>query len=267
MEFTFKQDAYNKKIYELIKELPLRIQSVINHFPDEIAVLVHQQLLRTAPRDIPKYPKSLKVRKIKISGLDSAAGIVIPGYDYYKKLGATDVPETVLYIKPREYAGRPLNPGAVILSRNGPWTMSTLPYEPDKTEASIQSRKVSPIEVQKVDAQRRADLPRVKSELLAAGIKSIRIHPVLLQRKVKQDIAFEILRREFGINAKHHAHWRPAIRAAKRKYVKSVMKEMVRWLAVPSERKWKTEVVTPKEKTSTVKGIQEFQDYVAVKGR
>ena len=145
--------------------------------------------------------------------------------------------------------------------------MTTLPYEPGRAEASIRSRRVSTRETQKIEAQRKADLSQVKAELKEAGVKETRPHPTLIQRRVSRDIAFEVLRKEFGINAKHQAHWRPAIRAARRKYVAQALRKLVRWLTVPSERRWKTEVVTKQEKPSTVKRIQGFQDHIAAGGR
>jgi hypothetical protein len=267
MEFFLKQDAYNKKIYDLVKELPLRVEAIISHFPDEIAELVYTELRKNAPKGIQNYPKMLKLRKIDVPGVDSTVGIVVPGYEHSYRLRMSDVKDTVLYVKPKEYKGRPMDPGAMVLARRNPWTMATLPYEPHRRDASIRSRKVSMREVNKIGAQRKADLPQVKNELKEAGVEMKRLHGALIQRRVTRDIAFEVLRKEFGINTKHQAHWRPAIRAARRRYVTKVLKKLVRWLTVPSERRWKTEVVTQQEKASTVRRIKGFQDHIAAGGR
>jgi hypothetical protein len=267
MEFYVKQDAYNKKVEKLVEELPLRVQSIIDHFPEMIAELAYQQLLKTGPKGIQRYPKMLRVRQIEVKGVDAAAAIIVPGYEHSHRLRTADVKDTVLYVKPREYRDRPLDPGAVILSRRNPWTMTTLPYEPQRQEASIKSKKVSAREARKIEARRKKDLPQVKAELKEAGVVAKRPHPTLVRRRVTRDIAFEVLRKEFGINTKHQAHWRPAIRAARRKYVKKVLKKLVRWLTVPSERRWETEVMTQKEKASTVRRVQGFQDHIAAGGR
>jgi len=267
MEFSFKQDAYNKKVYQLVDELPLRVEAIITHFPDMIAELVYEELLKTAPRDIRNYPEMLELRQMNVPGMDSTVGIIVPGYEHSQRLRTTDVQDTVLYVKPRQYKDRQLDPGAVILAKRNPWTMTTLPYEPQSQEASIKSRKVSVREAREIESKRKADLQQGKTELKEAGVEVKRAHPTLIRRRVSRDIAFEVLRKEFGINTRHRAHWRPAIRSAKRRYVKIVMRKLVRWLTVPSERRWKTEVVTPQEKTSTVRRIQRFQDYIAASGR
>jgi len=267
MEFFVKQDAYNKKVYQLVDELPLRVEAIIVRFPELIAELVYEELQRDAPRDIQGYPKMLKLRQIDIPGVDSATGIIVPGYEHSQRLRTADVKDTVLYVMPREYKGRPLDPGAVILAKRNPWTMTTLPYEPERRDASMRSRKVTMREAQKIEARRKADLPQVKAELKEAGVEAKRLHPTLVQRRVTRDIAFEVLRKEFGINTKHQAHWRPAIRAARRRYVTRVLRKLVRWLTVPSERRWKVGVRKQREKASTARRVKGFQDHIAAGGR
>jgi hypothetical protein len=267
MEFFVKQDAYNKKVLKLVEELPDRVMAIIVHFPDLIAQLVYEDIRKSAPKGIPKYPKMLKLRQIDVPGVDSTVGIIVPGYEHSYRLRTTDAKDTVLYIKPRVYKERGLDPGAVALAKRNPWTMTTLPYEPHRTHASITSRRVSPREAAKIEVLRKRDLPQVKLELKEGGVEAKRPHPTLVQRRVSRDIAFEVLRREFGINAKHQSHWRPGIRAARRSYVAKTLRKLVRWLTVPADLQWKRDLVTQREKASTVKRIQGFQDHIAAGGR
>jgi hypothetical protein len=263
MEFSVKQDAYNKQVYKLVKELQKRVDAIMGAVPLRVAEEILEDVKRGAPKDIPGYPKMLHLARVDMRGLESVIMITVPGYAYSFRLRMADVPTTVLYVKPREFKSRELDPGAVILAKYNPWTMGTLPYEPNRMEASITSRQVSPREVQTVEKQRQADRPKVDEELKKAGKKVGRPHATLLQRRVSRDIAYEVLRREFGINTKGVAHWRPAVRAARSRYVPMVLRKLVRWLTVPSERRWKRRVTLPKEKTSTVRKVQAFQGYIA----
>lgn len=267
MEFFLKQDAYNKKIYDLVAELPDRVQAIINVFPDRIAEDVLNELIRTAPKDIPRYPKMLKLVQLDAQGIDSTVGIIVPGYEQSYRLRASDAAAVLLYVKPREFKNQKPDPGAVILAEHSPWTMATLPYEIHRMQGSIKSRRVHPREVQKIEKKRKSELPTVVRKLKDVGIYPKRTHPVLMQRRVTRDVAFEVLRKEFGINTKHQAHWRPALRAARRKYVGKTLMKLVRWLTVPSERRWKKRVTRKREKASTIRRIQSFQDYIAAGGR
>lgn len=266
MEFFVKQDAYNRQVYKLVRELPMRIKAIEQAVPREVAERVLEDVRQKSPKDIYGYPRMLQLVQIDDRKLEALVAITVPGYAYSYKLRTADAATMVLYIKPREYKNRETDPGAIVLSKYNPWTMGTLPYEPHRMEASITSRRVSHRELQGIERKRKADRPRVDKELEMAGKQVARPHPTLLQRRVSRDVAYEVLRREFGINTQPVAHWRPAVRAAQRRYVPLVLKRLVRWLTVPSERRWKKRVTLKKEKAATVRKVQAFQSYIA-KGR
>lgn len=263
MEFFVKQDAYNRQVYRLVRELPMRIKAIEKAMPREVAERVLENVRQKAPKDIYNYPKMLQLVQIDDRALDSLVAILAPGYAYSYKLRTADVATVVLYIKPREYKNRETDPGAIVLAKYNPWTMGTLPYEPNRMEAAITSRRVSHREVQTIERRRKADRSKVDQELKEAGKEVARPHPTLLQRRVSRDVAYEVLRREFGINIQPVAHWRPAVRAAKSRYVPLVMKRLLRWFTVPSERRWKRKVTLKKEKAAAVRKVQAFQGYIA----
>lgn len=247
----------------VVKKLDKRVGAIMRHVPHEIAKLYLEDLQRTAPEDIPGYPKMLKLRELEVPGIDSTFGVVAPGYAHSARLRGSDAKVTAIYVKARVYQGEQ-DPGVVILARHNPWTMDSLPYEPEKRWSSLVSRRVSTREVQKIVATHKLSAEKIKRELADAKVRySPRTHAVLLQRRVSRDIAFEVLRREFGLTKPHVAHWRPALRRVRNLHVRTVLKTMIRWLAVPSERRWERDVEVKTERASTAKRIKEFQDRIA----
>jgi len=173
-----------------------------------------------------------------------------------------DIADTVLYVKPKRISGSP-DPAAVILAEHNPWTMDTLPFEPTNRQATITSRKVSKREMATIRERRQAEKPDVISKLSSIGVDSVRLHP-LLSRRVGRDIAFEVMRREFGLQGDHSAHWRPALRKARTTIPERLLKKIfIRWLAVPSEQRWKRKIALPVDKAKNAKRYKAFQDMVA----
>ncbi len=189
--------------------------------------------------------------------------MVAPGYAHSARLRGSDAKVTVIYVKPK-VRQKMEDPGVVILSRHNPWTMDTLPYEPEKRWASLISRRVTEREIRRVVAARKLEQEAVKRELADAGVRfPPRAHPVLLARRVSRDIVFEVIRREFGLTQPHVAHWRPSIRRVRDLHVRQVLKTMLRWLTVPSERRWERETNIKIEKASVVRRVRVFQDRVS----
>lgn len=252
-----------RKMQDLIRKLDVRVEAIIRHFPHEIAKLYLEDIQSMAPEDIPGYPKMLKLRELKHSDADSVFGVVAPGYAHSSRLRGGDAKVTTIWVKARVYQGEQ-DPGAIILARHSPWTMDTLPYEPEKLWASLVSRRVTESEATRVVATQKKNRELVKRQLADANVRyTPRSHPVLLQRRVSRDIAFEVLRREFGLTKPHVAHWRPALRRARTSHVTAVLKKMLRWFTVPSERRWERDVVAKPERASTAKRVREFQDRIA----
>lgn len=268
-EMTVKPSNRNRQIGVLVNELDDRIASIIEWFPYLVAEATLEDIVSLAPRDIPKYPKMLGIRQLTLKGIDNTIGILASGYSYSHRLSAGDERETLLFVK----AVRRMNPdtgkneaskSALLLAKYSPWTMSTLPFEPHRALASIRAIRASEREVKKIEAMRQKDLPQVRKLLEKEGAK-LRSPGERIGRRVTRDIGFEVLRREFGIQARHKAHWRPALRMARTSHVDATMKKLVRWLSVPSERRWKQHLVIRQEQASAATRIRRFQAAVAAK--
>ena len=220
---TITQKRQNYRIYKMMEEEPRRVQSIIDHYSMSVAQEALPVLQDMAPNDITRYAGLLKVVRFRLGDIQ-AAGIMVPGYARHHRLTERDAQRTVLFIKPKMKGGSAMDPASVVLWRSNPWTMETLPFEPSKRVATIISRRVRAKEAYAVEQARRAQRPQIDRELRTLGVSIQRKHPVLLERRVERDLAWEVTRREFGIgDAPHLAHWRPAMRYAKTVLAKQVL--------------------------------------------
>jgi hypothetical protein len=249
---------------KLVSDLPERVEAIIKTFPQLVAFDTLKIIQSLAPRDIEGYPDMLRVRDLpSIQGWELTA-ILPPGWAASQKLRSVDVKRTVLYVRPKVKGGKVVEPATVVLERSNPWTMDTLPYEPSRFEASILSRRVSEKEARLIESRRRSELSAVRRELLEFGVPLRPVAKVLLGRRVTRDIAFEVLRHEFGVPpVKGTAHWKPAIKMVPGVISKRALKSLEDWLSSPQDAGFKTAEDLPYEKASVVKRLRRFQDLVS----
>lgn len=262
--FTIRADPKNKQVLRLMETWDQRIAAIITALPQNVATRTLIEIKSGAPDDIEGYPDMLEVKTVQGRLGWEITGIIPPGWVFSQRLRSVDVQRTVLYVRPRVAGGEVVSEAAVVLSRYNPWTMDTLPYEPARREASIVSRRITDREVRPIEADRRRDVEReVEQELRDLGVQLRPKGKVLLSRRVSRDLAFEILRREFGVPPiRGRAHWRPAIhripQVAEREF-----KALFRWFACASESRYTGVGPLEMEKASIIKRVQEFQDLVA----
>ena len=266
LKFYFKEKPSNKLAYKLAEEWVERLNAFMLALPQEVAKSVHEDVMSFAPDDIPQYPKMLKVVQFPDQQGWKIIGVLPPGWNYSQRLRSSDVQRTVLYILPKLRAGTVVSKAAVVLERNNPWTMDTLPYEPKKDEASIRARRVDESDVKKIEEQRRSDKATIISELRSLGVPIRDTGKVLLERRVSRDIAFEVLRREKGIGMPGKAHWRPAVRAVYTQHFKKAREELMVWMVDPEDEQWKENRNLPVESASVIGKVQEFQDRIVPGG-
>lgn len=264
MKFYVKQSPKNKKVMRLVGELPERVKAIIKTFPQLVAFDALKMIQSMAPKDIDGYPDMLRVRDLpSVQGWELTA-ILPPGWAASQRLRSIDVKRTVLYVKPKVKGGRVVEQATVVLERSNPWTMDTLPFEPTRFEASIMSRRVTEKEAQIIHKRRMSELQDVRRELKDLGVELRPLDKVLLSRRVTRDIAFEVLRYEFGVPPiPGRAHWRPAIRAVKNTSTKKALKKLERWLSSPQDAGFQTAEDLPYERAGIVKRIRRFQDLVS----
>lgn len=266
MEFTVRPDPRNKRTMRLVNQLEDRIEAIIQALPQRVAEQVLYRIRSSAPTDIEGYPDMLRVRDIPTQDGWQLTAIIPPGWSFSQRLRQIDAKRTVLYVRPKVVGGVVVDEGAVVLERWNPWTMDTLPYEPDRRSASIMSRRITEREARPIESEKRRILPEVRNELKSLGITLRPKGKVTLSRRVTRDITFEVLRYEFGVPPiTGRAHWKPAIRQIP-VIARHEFKAFEDWFSKPSDGTYRAASDLPFEKKSVIKRIQRFQDLVGSAG-
>lgn len=204
MKIGVKCDA--KKALAQLKRIRDSIPDLVMTTTGSVAASYLEEVVSKSPDDIPGYPDMLQVFQVGTE----AVFVVMPDPS---KVGATvggkDSGTTLLYVVPKVRRGVAVSPAAEVLSRHNPWTIGALPYKPKPREATFVSRRVRQIEVAARDDYFKEAVGEIRRELVSIGMN---LSPVA-RVKTTRDIAFEVLRSEFGIYRAHKAHWRPALRS------------------------------------------------------
>ena len=258
--FTIRADPNNKQVLRLMETWEQRIAAIITAMPQRVAARFLTEVSGAAPTDIEGYPDMMRVKTVQGKLGWEITGVIPPGWAFSQRLRSVDVQRTVLYVRPQVAGGEVVSEAAVVLSRYNPWTMDTLPYEPTRREAAITSRRITEREVRPIEADRRRD---VEQELRDLGVQLRPKGKVLLSRRVSRNLAFEILRREFGVPPiRGRAHWRPAVQKVPR-LAEREFKALFRWFAYPGESRYTGVGPLEMEKASVIRRVQKFQDLVA----
>ena len=246
---------------KVMEEWDGRIDGLVDKLPAQLAEELLAMVQSKAPKDrIKGYPDYLAVRRLagQIDGF-TVFGVLPPGWAFSQRLRSVDVQRTVLYVRPKVIRGES-EPAAVVLARRNPWTMDTLPYEPNRREASLLARQVSEREVRKIEQQRTRERNEVVAELKDLG-KPIRPKAqVTLTRRVTRDLFFEICRAEFGVETTPSPHWRPATQALTRVVLQKKLKELLGELFDPDSTLKGYRGSYPEARKGVLKRVQRFQD-------
>lgn len=237
---TCKLNSENEATFRFYQELVRREAVATSMMLRNQAETLFETLMGRIPKreEYEVYRDSLGLHEVrgapKGTHMLAVVGTYKPG-----KMRAIDTPRSVLYIRPKQ-AGSQVPKGPAILKKYEPWTVATLPYEPPEEEADVIARRVSVNEVATVDARARSFIPKVNSELKAAGVMfNSRAAGAGIERGVTFDLAYMGLRMEYGLEGYEYLpHWRPAIRAALDPAV-LVDRQVEMTLQDPNYRGWK----------------------------
>ena len=266
MKITVRPNPRNNRTMKLVNQLGDRVEAIIQALPQRVAEQVLYRIQSGAPKDIDGYPDMLRVRDIPTQDGWQLTAIIPPGWVFSQRLRQIDAKRTVLYVRPKVVGGVVVDEGAVVLERWNPWTMDTLPYEPDRRSASIMSRRITEREARPIESEKRRILPDVRNELKSLGVTLRPKGKVTLSRRVTRDLTFEILRYEFGIPpVTGRAHWKPAIRQVPM-IAKNELKALEDWFSKPSNETYRAGSNLPFEKASVIKRVQRFQELVGSAG-
>jgi len=170
-----------------------------------------EAIQKLAPDDVggvKDYAKGLKVAVVR----GQSDPVVLIFLEKVKReLTESDNEDTVVYIKTTERSPKP----ARVLQSYQPWPAALLPFQPTGSGVTVVSRQVSRSEVARVSARILSKKASIEAELNRAGARGAKVERGNNAKgtEVQEDLAFSVLRREFGIADKSEPHWRPAIKA------------------------------------------------------
>jgi len=181
----------------------------------EAAHVVLTELKRINPDvDGKKYTQDLEIAIL--SGVSDEEAIVL----YYNKPremeAGEDINTSILFFAPTKKA----EPWVKVLQKYQPWPAFMLPTTVPPAMAKVVSRRIRSLEMDKFKDKILKNKRRIESELAAAGQPGIRIpaqKEYAAGMQVVDDMTYAILRTEFGYRSKADPHWRPALKALKRK--------------------------------------------------
>ena len=262
LQFTFAKGRTNRAARKLASEWKDRTKALKRNIAFRTAEKVQATLMENIPKgdDWNAYRASLEV--VEVTGLgDEAVSFAVRANPRSRTVRNVDAPDTVLYIRSRRNLKR-IKPEVQILEKYNPWTLQTLPFIPDRSDAMVISRKVKEREVEKIQRKRIADRKLWRAELSKVGKRVPIVRPESTRvAKTVPDVAFEAFRLEFGIGRKPEPHWRPGLRNAIRDGLQELKRDprirgsMIR----PSFTLWKS---WEKIRTKSTVRTSQARDYV-----
>lgn len=263
MAFRFEEYGDVDRAFDLMDSWRDRMEALIAALPRSIADEILGGI-QSAAKPIEDYPKFMRVKAVSVDGW-TTFGILPPKWAMGYRLKGSDVKVAVIYVKAVVRGGKPVSELASVLEMRGPWTMKTLPYEPTVQEAKTVVRMVSRGEVKAIEHKRMEEMDDTRSMLLLAGAHGLR-RPgkILMDRDVDRDMAFEVLRHEFGVVQGSHPHWKPTLSRVYHGGMQQKFIEMSSWISDPKNMAYigaasVGEVVS----SSVAKRVARFQDLVS----
>jgi hypothetical protein len=200
--------------WNLALDWPNRSRAIVQQFPSTVARAVLQGLEQSIPSEFSELRDSLEI--VRIGGLpDSAAGVLVRARMKGQQIQPAEEPSTLIYVTAKSSLMVKVPKEIRLLEEHSPWTVDTLPFQPDKTRADVVFRKVNPRAVVQTRRLRRRDRPIWRRKMNELGMREVRKDLRLTrtrQMKGIPDRAFESIRLEFGLGGTAPTpHWRPTI--------------------------------------------------------
>lgn len=169
------------------------------------------------------YARQLRLGIVETgaSGSSDVLAIYLDGEHF--QVSEEGIELTVLYFRPRLSSPE----WVTVLARHGPWPALLVPVMVSSADSATISRRARPDEITFLSKALMADKTKIEAELMAAGAMSPEIGESknAIGLSVKEDIGYNVLRREFGMDGEMaEPHWRPAIKATKEYAEKSLEK-------------------------------------------
>ena len=224
----------------------------------EAAEIARDAIQLSAPRvDGEDYANDLKIVLVEGGEGEWTEGAAVVHHGKTRKLEGDD-PDTALYISPKTNA-----PAFVgVLKKYGPWPASLLPVKLDSSDARVIARRVTSSEIQKLTRRIMSKQGQIEADLKRAGLNEADLTQDNqgIDTEVQDDLAFAVLRYEFGIQQKQIKHWNPGLKEVDRR-MNRLAKKMVEYVSTGREGVFsppKHDKVSP----SDLDPIQNFQSAI-----
>jgi len=259
-------------VVRLTTEWPKRAQAARNRFLVLAVSKIYETLIENIPNDHKDLRDSLQLSRI--TGLpDSFFGLVIHSRVKWSKLDKSSVDSCVLYVSAKAKLSQRVPPEVRVLEEHSPWTVDTLPFQPDVKVATVVSRKVRSSTVDRVRANRKQDRGRWIRKLNKLGIRETRKDKRFSEHTTRavSDLEFESVRLEFGLGGSRAIpHWRPAIlKVNSRGGVTAITRrrEFMKAFLTPGFGRWKLwlKTVHPKASLRRVGRYHSFQTKLGIR--
>jgi hypothetical protein len=210
----FMEQESVKKFNDLSEKYPERLKRSRQLFLLAAAKILREKVIANAPiiSGVGYYAEDLEITVVDgIKGTDAISLI------YKNKKRKLDIDaeskNTVLIIKPSDRAPKWVG----VLAKYQPWPAGMIPQVPEDKDAQLIARKVTEKETQDLTHKLINNKRVIESELQTAGLtKKIVIDSGSKGSvDVFDDIAFLVLRTEFGYGETPEPHWRPALKLLK----------------------------------------------------
>ncbi len=254
--FSVKAGRGNAKVEQLVRELPRRVEAALSMLSYEAAQLMLEEVRRRAPQipGVPDYVDRLVIRSLN-DGLSHAFSVGVEGDEGQNRLESDKLDTTVIRFTPLE--GRDQTNESKFLVLAGPWPADLVPFRPPHGQLRVEALHVSEMETRKLRNRLRETWPALVKEAQKYGLKLLEPGTSFAEQEVGRNLAFQVLRAEFGIGGPVSAHWRPAIRLVKQK-LPTLVKQVERTLTDPGYTGWRRPLVAQHLTTADVRAIREF---------
>jgi hypothetical protein len=200
-----------RKFEDFSKQYPARLKRGRQLFLLAAAKILREKVIANAPTidGVGFYAEDLEI--VLVDGMGDIDAVSIIYKNKKRKLDLqVERKNTALLIKPNE--GSPKWVG--VLAKYQPWPAGMLPQVPESKDAQLIARRVTEKETQDLSHRLIANKRTIETELNSAGLtkKIVLDAGNANSMEVFDDIAFLVLRTEFGYGDTPQPHWRPALK-------------------------------------------------------
>lgn len=226
----------------------------------EAAEIMRSKIRALAPEiNGERYAQDLEVVVVEGAEMDEAVAVVYPQQARTLE-GEQEDENTALFVSSKKRSP----PYVGVLARNSPWTPGLLPTSLSSREATVVSRRVSQGEIQRITSRIMRNRSSIERQLRTSGLRGAKITQDSESSngtEVVDDLAYSVLRLEFGIKASAHPHWRPGLKEIESS-LQSLGKKFITYVQTGKESVFSI----PRHGSVTaadLDAIQDFQDTIA----